>query len=182
MKSKDSSKQRSKPKVFEEWMEGDHVLVQLDARHEGVSVPSHLADNAALTLKLSYRFQGSTTADEKGIVSYLRFAGDYAECVIPWDAIWGMTSAEKQTEVWTEDVPKEVLLQIACSKISDFGKKLFQKGGNEEKETTDEEKQETCSRPTPVLAAAEPLKDKAECHSEDSSKVHRKKPNLKLVK
>ncbi len=180
MKSKDSSKQKSKQKVFDEWMEGDHVLVQLDARHEGVSVPSHLADNAALTLKLSYRFQGSTTADEKGIVSYLRFAGDYSECVIPWDAIWGMTSAEKQTEVWTEDVPKEVLLQIACSKISDFGKKLFQKGGNDEKNTSGEE--EVPCRPAPVLAEAESVAEKSACQSEETTKVHRKKPNLKLVK
>ena len=105
----------------------EHVLLQLDARKEGVEVPDHLDNNPALTLKLSYQFQGQTTADESGITAYLRFSGNYHKCVIPWDAVWGMTSSAGDNQVWTEDLPREVVMQFARQKISELGRKLFGK-------------------------------------------------------
>ena len=99
----------NKVKLFSEWMKGDHVLIHLDARREDVRVPDHLKDHPALTLKMSYLFQGKTEHNDEGITSYLKFSGLYQECHIPWSSLWGMTSADGEQVVWPEDAPKELL-------------------------------------------------------------------------
>lgn len=99
----------NKIKLFTEWMKGDHVLIHLDARREDVRVPEHLKEQTALTLKMSYLFQGKTEHNEEGITSYLKFSGLYQECHIPWSSIWGITSADGEQVVWPEDTPKELL-------------------------------------------------------------------------
>lgn len=116
---------KSKRTLFEEWIQGEHILVHLDSRVDGVSVPANLADNPGLTLKLSYFFQGSTEHDDSGITAYLKFSGQYERCHLPWKAIWGFTSSGGEQFVWPEDFPKEILLQVATSKIREAGKKLF---------------------------------------------------------
>lgn len=99
----------NKLKLFTEWMKGDHVLVHLDARRDDVIVPEHLKSHPALTLKLSYLFQGKTEHGAEGITSYLKFSGLYQECHIPWSALWGMTSGDGQQVVWPESAPPELL-------------------------------------------------------------------------
>lgn len=106
-------------------MKGDHVLVHFDSRVSGTEVPQHLQGDPAVTLKLSYLFQGSTEVDDLAITSYLRFSGEYQGCVIPWSAIWSMTSSEKENTVWPEDLPKEVLIKLATDKVKQAGKKIF---------------------------------------------------------
>ncbi len=98
----------NKIKLFVDWMKGDHVLIQIDARRDDVVVPQHLKDHQALLLKLSYLFQGKTDHDENGITSYLKFSGQYHECFVPWASIWGITSADGERVVWPEDVPGEI--------------------------------------------------------------------------
>lgn len=114
---------KEKKDKFEEVMKGDHALIHLDATKEGVKVPGHLAFNKALTLKLSYFFQGETTHDDEKIVSYLKFGANYHECVIPWTAVWGITSDSSENYIWQPSVPKELILQVAKEKVSDFFKK-----------------------------------------------------------
>ncbi len=94
-------------------MQEDHVLVHIDARDEEVIVPEHLKDNPALTLKLSYQFQGRTTHDEKQICTFLKFSGNYVECVIPWARIWGLTNSKGKQQVWAEDLPSDVFAQLS---------------------------------------------------------------------
>jgi hypothetical protein len=123
---------KQKKKYFEDAMKGDHVLVHLDARKQSVQVPAHIADNPALTLKLSYLFQGKTTHDDQAISVYLKFSGDYHHCVVPWDAVWGMTASDQKSRIWTEDVPREVVVQLARAKMAEVGKRLFRRGKKEE--------------------------------------------------
>ena len=101
-----------KMKTFEEWMKGDHVLLHLDSRREKVEVPAHLAGNSALTLKVSYLFQGTTEHNDEGVTAYLRFSGNYERCVIPWAAIWGMSNDKGEQKIWAEDLPAEILSEI----------------------------------------------------------------------
>lgn len=122
----------AKRKLFDEWMEEDHLLVHVDTRHAGVIVPSDQKGNSALTLKLSYRFQGTTTADDHGISSYLKFSGDYFEVVIPWDALWGMTSASGVQKVWPESVPADLMKQAAIEKLKEMSGKIFGRSKVEE--------------------------------------------------
>jgi hypothetical protein len=108
--------QRTTEKIaaFDEWMGGDHVLLHLDARSPEVKVPGHLKDNPALTLKLSYYFEGKTEHDEDAVITNLRFSGKYERCIIPWGSIWGITSSSGERKIWTADVPTTELQQPAA--------------------------------------------------------------------
>ena len=123
---------RQKYKLFEAAFSGDHLFIQLDARPPEVEVPPHLKVDLALRLKMSSRFQGKTTFDEHAITSYLKFDGNYEKCVMPWTAVWAITAENGQTQVWPEDVPKELLVKAATTKITQIGKKLFGLGPKEE--------------------------------------------------
>ncbi len=115
VESGEQLRQARKRRLFEEWMKGDHVLVHLDSRRDGVSVPSHLENNPTLTLKLSYLFQSKTTVSDEAINSFLKFSGNYFECILPWTAIWGMTNDASQNQVWPEDLPKEVVASVPAA-------------------------------------------------------------------
>ncbi len=128
-----------KRKKFEELMEQEFVLVHLDARRDGVSVPESLADNASLTLKLSQAFQGETTVEDDSVTSYLKFDGEYHECILPWDAVWGFTASDNQQAIWPEDLPKEVMLQIAKQQFKALGSKLFGSKDEEDEAETEVE-------------------------------------------
>ena len=127
MSGKQKDRIAEKRDRFEQWMKGDHVLIHIDARKEEVEVPLQHQGDPSLTLKVSYYFQGETTHDELGIVSYLKFDGHYIKCALPWTGVWGMTSSDGETHVWPEDVPREVYLQMARSKLVEAGKKLLGK-------------------------------------------------------
>ena len=157
-----------KRKKFEELMEQEFVLVHLDARKEGVSVPDNLADNASLTLKLSHAFQGETSVEDDSVKSYLKFDGQYYECVLPWDAVWGFTASDNQQAIWPEDLPKEVMLQIAKQQFKALGSKLF--GSKDEEE----------SEGTPAVLAAQ---DEPDGPSDNLPEKKKKKgSHLRLIK
>lgn len=142
-------RKKQKLKCFEEWMQDDHVLVHLDSRKPGVQVPDYLKNNAGLTLKLSYLFQGKTEYNETGVTAYLRFSGDYFGCVLPWEAIWGLTASDGKNRVWTDDLPREVMIEAARAKFSEFTEKLFsRKKKPEEKE---DQAAEATGKKTPPL-------------------------------
>jgi len=86
--------------VFEEYMKGDHVLVFINTRTDGLQIPGHLLANTPLTLKLSYLFQGEITHDEEAITAYLKFNGEYFKCVIPWQAILAIKDDKERISVW----------------------------------------------------------------------------------
>lgn len=114
-----------KLKLFERWMEGEHVLLHLDSRKPGVIVPEHLSNDYRLTLKLSYAFQGRVSSDLDGVYADLRFSGSYVHCVIPWESVWGMTSSSGESQMWSEDLPREMVLQLAKSQLKELGKKFL---------------------------------------------------------
>lgn len=133
--------QRSKKQCFDDWFQDDHILLHLDAREEGVIVPSHLKDQHSLTLKLSPLFQGETVADDIGISTYLKFNGQYSQCIIPWTTLWGMTSEGGQQEIWRKDLPREVFHDIARATLSSIGSKLLGKlPGRKNHPTSSEQK------------------------------------------
>lgn len=112
MSSTASLRTIQKMKLFEEWMEGDHVLIHIDGGNPGVDVPPHLKGNPSLTLALSYQFQGETSHTDRSISAYLRFRGSYHHCIIPWEAIWGMTNPDGENRLWAEDLPAQLMAQL----------------------------------------------------------------------
>ncbi len=102
----------SKQQQVELILKGDHALLHLDARNNEVIVPEHLKSNAALTLKISYLFQGQLTVSATGIDAYLRFSGNYFQCIIPWEAIWGVSGENGEQRIWPESLPQDLLAQL----------------------------------------------------------------------
>jgi hypothetical protein len=118
--------------TLSKWFEGDHVLLHLDARRDGVDVPVAFRTNHSLTLKVSGLFQGPTTWNQQSVVALLKFNGEYFRCVIPWNAIWGMTSAQSEQKIWPEDLPTEVVRDLTLTKLREIGSRLL--GIKKEKE------------------------------------------------
>ncbi|MBP9837524.1 MAG: hypothetical protein KBC84_02310 [Proteobacteria bacterium] len=116
--SLDESKIKEKIKVYQEWIKGDHILVHIDSSRDEVIVPQHLKGNKSLTLKLSYLFQGETKHNEQEISSFLRFRGQYFECILPWVAIWGITDENGETQIWPDELPIDVLKNMVIKQVS----------------------------------------------------------------
>lgn len=114
-----------KQTVLEKWFEADHVLIHLDARRDGVDVPKHLRDNHSLTLKVSSLFQGPTSWNDVHLIALLKFSGEYYRCIIPWSAVWGMTSSTNEQRIWPEDLPTEVVRDLTLTKLREIGSRLL---------------------------------------------------------
>lgn len=185
MANKSEPAKQQKQKLFDEWMKGEYVSVQVNAKHPGVEVPAHLAGNPSLTLKLSYLFQGETETSDEAITSYLRFSGVYHRCVLPWDAIWGMSASDGASQIWPQCVPPEVLAMAAKAKVSEFGRRLFGRGKNGEQQPESPETQSTGAQPADSpkpLAAAEPLKEEIAAEDPAAAPKQRKAPHLTRIK
>ncbi|MBL7662674.1 hypothetical protein JNK13_07975 [bacterium] len=114
-----------KIKAFDELMKGEFVLMHVDSRKPGVTVPENLLNNPALVLKLSYQFQGKIERNDSGIEAYLLFNNKYELCILPWTSVWGISPSHGQQILWPEDIPKEVLVQLAKNQLGLMMKKLF---------------------------------------------------------
>ena len=169
MKTTVEIRSKQKIKFYEEAMKEDHVLLHLDARKPGVTVPSHLAQNYSLTLKLSYLFQGKTEHNDDEVSSYLKFGDNYFHCIVPWKAIWGITPNKKQNRIWPEDLPKELIIEFTKAKFKELGTKLF---GNEEKTDIPETSSESPQTPSTIS----PDSDSQSPNPEERRKL------LKLIK
>lgn len=92
-------------------LEGGMVMVHLDARLPGVSVPPEFVAEPHLRLNLSYRFRPcDLLLGEEGVQVTLTFSGVPWACHLPYESIFGMTChASGESLVWLEDVPEEVL-------------------------------------------------------------------------
>lgn len=131
MSGETNKRDTEKRTKFEQWFERDHVLIHLDSERQGVAVPASQQQNHSLTLKLSRLFQGETHWSEDSIRAYLKFDGIYEECVIPWTAIWGMTADNAEHVIWIEDLPKQVLVELARAKLKEFAGRFV--GGKKSK-------------------------------------------------
>src|SRR5438270_13928260 len=93
-------------------------MIHVDARREGVSVPAQFADDPHLRLNLSYRYGISDfEVGEERVVATLSFGGRSFKCVVPWSAVFAVTSqVTGDGQVWPEDIPAEVLAEAQKEK------------------------------------------------------------------
>jgi stringent starvation protein B len=91
------------------------AMVHLDARRPGVVVPERYLGDAHLRLNLSYRYSiPDLEIDDRRVQATLSFGGQHFHCVLPWPAIFGITSnASGDGQVWPEDLPVEVVQTMA---------------------------------------------------------------------
>ncbi len=102
-----------KRQLIEQLLEDGAVLVHLDARRDGVSVPAQLTGDSRLVLRFGYGLAPAIvnlTVDDDGISGTLTFAGVPHHCVVPWSALYAVIAETSQEAmVWPDDVPPEVL-------------------------------------------------------------------------
>ncbi len=151
-REKEQVTSRPKREVFEEFMASDHALVHLDSRKQGVSVPQNLLGQHTVCLKMSYNFQGRTSYDDDGVTSFLKFDGHYFECVVPWNAVWGMSSADGKRYVWPTDLPKEILFDMAKTQVAQVISKVTKR----KKKTKEAEPTSEASAPIDEAPSARP--------------------------
>jgi stringent starvation protein B len=98
-------------------LEQGPVLVHVDARAEGVSVPVHLQGEAKLVLRFGYSLTPpihDLSVTETSLSGTLTFNGVPHHCVLPWTAVYAVVSEpDHQGMVWPEDVPEDVLAEMA---------------------------------------------------------------------
>jgi stringent starvation protein B len=97
------------------WLARGVTMVHLDARRPGVVVPAQYTDEAHLRLNLSYRYSiPDLEVGDRDVQATLSFGGRPFHCVLPWEAIFGITSqASGDGQVWPEDLPVEVVQTFA---------------------------------------------------------------------
>lgn len=99
----------SKKQTLLAFLQRGVAMVHLDARRPGVSVPPQYADDAHLRLNLSYRYSiPDFDISEARVQATLSFGGTPFQCILPWEAIFGITSHTGDGQVWPEDLPVEV--------------------------------------------------------------------------
>ena len=100
-----------KKQVLLAFLERGVAMIHLDARRPGVKVPAQHRGEAHLRLNLSYRYRIPDFAiGEEDVRATLSFGGQPFLCVLPWEAIFGITSqANGDGQVWPEDLPVEVV-------------------------------------------------------------------------
>jgi hypothetical protein len=104
--------QPCKPDVFDALVPGG-VLVILDARRPGVVVPKIHSASPKLGLRFGLDLVPpivDLSYDANGVSGVLSFGGVSERCVVPWSAVYAMTSviAAERGAVWTRDVPPDV--------------------------------------------------------------------------
>lgn len=99
-----------KLQAFERLIDEGMVLVTLDARRAGVSVPPHHGDDPQLGLNFSHRFYtGDFSYDERGVRSSLSFRGEPFFCDIPWSAVFMLRShVTDEVFLFPSSVPAEL--------------------------------------------------------------------------
>jgi stringent starvation protein B len=85
------------------------AMVHLDARHPAVLVPEQFKTDAHLRLNLSYRYGiPDFEVGDDDVAATLSFGGRPFHCVLPWDAVFAVTSSGTgEGQVWPEDLPTE---------------------------------------------------------------------------
>lgn len=103
----------SKKETLLAFLDRGVAMVHLDARRPGVRAPPQFAQEPCLRLNFSYKYGlPDLVIDDAGVSASLSFGGRSFHCVVPWAAVYGMSSQASGAEaVWHEDLPAEVVEQ-----------------------------------------------------------------------
>lgn len=104
----------TKHNVLDKLLEAGMVMLHLDTRLDGVEVPPGHQGDSHLRLNVSYAFElDHFLLNDKGVEAKLKFGGQRHLCVLPWDAVFAMTShVEPVGYLWPESLPPEFAHQL----------------------------------------------------------------------
>lgn len=103
----------AKREVAGQLLEQGAILVHVDPRRTGVSVPPAFGKDPKLVLRFGYGLTPAITdldLGEEALCGTLSFSGRPHHCVLPWSAVYAVVSeADQRGMVWPDDVPAEAL-------------------------------------------------------------------------
>lgn len=85
--------------------------LHLDARRDGVIVPAHLKGESHLVLQYGHDLPipiVDLEVNEHGVSATLSFARSPSPTVVPWSAVYVVTSADGRGVLYHEDIPGDV--------------------------------------------------------------------------
>ena len=94
------------------------VLVHLDPRGDGVSVPAWFKRQPQLVLQIGLNMPKpipDLSVDDAGISCTLSFSNTPHYCHLPWASVYALIGASGRGMVWPDDVPKEVAGQYVVT-------------------------------------------------------------------
>lgn len=103
---------KDKKQIIKKLLEQEYLLLHINPKAPEVKIPENHAKGPVLTLKVSFRFQGRMDLNENLIQAMLLFNGQYFDCHIPWDAIWGCTAADGKNFLWPENLDPKTLASL----------------------------------------------------------------------
>ena len=100
--------------AFSRFADKGKVMVTLDARRPGVSVPPRFADEPQLNLDFSIRFGlADFVFDTRGVRATLSFQRQPFLCDVPWSAVYALFShADNERLTWARSLPAEILEKL----------------------------------------------------------------------
>jgi hypothetical protein len=107
-----------KREVFLHLLREGSVFVHLDARKAGVMLPSWLLGEMHVVLEYGYDLAVPITdlvADPVGIAATLSFRREPHRAMVPWTAVFGITTQEGGGLLWPEEIPPEVKAKLEAA-------------------------------------------------------------------
>lgn len=107
--------------VFSDMIEKGTVLVTLDARRDGVTVPGQFGDQLRLNLNFCHMFGiPDFEYDPWGVRASLSFGGQDVYCDVPWTAVYMMRShVENDVTLFPASIPPEMLAFVAPGELDE---------------------------------------------------------------
>lgn len=106
-----------KKQVVTHLLDEGAILLHVDARCAGVSVPEKFLTDCQLVLRFGYNLSPAIPdleITDDGVSGTLRFGGVPHRCVLPWRAVYAVRSeANRRGLVWPDDVPDAVVKELA---------------------------------------------------------------------
>ena len=102
----------TKKEKIENFLNEEYVLLHINTKSENLTIPLHLRQGNTVVLKISRFFRGEMELTDENVIANLLFSGSYFTCIIPYEAIWGITNSKGENIFWPESTPKEVLEDI----------------------------------------------------------------------
>ena len=111
MADRDAAK-KEKYTTLNRLLNDEYVLVHINPSVDGLALPPHLKGNPSVTLKLSRLFRGTLKVEKELVSADLLFGDGYFTCLVPFEAVWGVTSSKGNNVIWPESTPPHILEQI----------------------------------------------------------------------
>jgi stringent starvation protein B len=166
--------------------------LHLDARRDGVIVPAHLKSESHLVLQYGHDLPipiVDLQVNEHGVSATLSFARSPSPTLVPWSAVYVVTSADGRGVLYHEDIPGDVSIVAGSAADGDVDDASRITHTSEPLPTLPPERPATPTRALRAVPLSGPLDDSLGIDFRDNPAPEalvparrRRRPQLRLVK